>query len=128
MFIRTVIALLVCACSVAAEEAKAPVTVLAVVGAGGEEEYQKEFEYSAAQWEQAAGRAEALLISIGRGAGTNDLKLLEEAITTLPGEGAEPVWLVLLGHGTFDGKEAKFNLRGPDLSSAQLAKWPATGI
>jgi hypothetical protein len=123
MFIRTVMALLVCACSVAAEEAKDSVTVLTVVGAGGEEEYQKEFEHSAAQWEQAAGRAEALLISIGRGAGTNDLKLLEETLTTLPREGVEPVWLVLLGHGTFDGKEAKFNLRGPDLSSAQLAKW-----
>jgi hypothetical protein len=123
MFVRTVIALLLCACSVAAEEAKDRVTVLAVVGAGGEEEYQKEFEHSAAQWDQAAGRAEAQLISIGRGAGTNDLEHLEEALATVPREGAEPIWLVLLGHGTFDGKEAKFNLRGPDLSSPQLAKW-----
>ena len=123
MFIRTVIALLMCACSLAAEESKDRVTVLAVVGAGGEEEYQKEFEHAAAQWEQAAGRAEAQLISIGRGAGTNDLQHLEEALSSLSTEGAEPLWLVLLGHGTFDGKEAKFNLRGPDLSSAQLAKW-----
>jgi len=30
---------------------------------------------------------------------------------------------VLIGHGTFDGKEAKFNLRGPDLSAAELADW-----
>ena len=33
------------------------------------------------------------------------------------------LWVVLLGHGTFDGKEAKFNLRGPDFSSSDLAKW-----
>src|SRR5688572_20119703 len=123
MFIRTVIALLVCACSVAAEEAKNVVTVLTVVGAGGQEEYQKEFEHSAAQWDQAGGRAEAQLVSIGRGAGTNDLQHLEEALTTIAKDGVEPLWLVLMGHGTFDGKEAKFNLRGPDLSSAQLAKW-----
>jgi hypothetical protein len=30
---------------------------------------------------------------------------------------------VLIGHGTFDGKEAKFNLRGPDLSDTELAEW-----
>lgn len=123
MFIRIVIALLMCACSVMAEELKDVVTVLTVVGAGGQEEYQREFEHSAAQWEQAAGRAEAVLILVGRGAGTNDLKHLEEALGTMPKEGVEAVWLVLLGHGTFDGKEAKFNLRGPDLPSAQLAKW-----
>ena len=28
---------------------------------------------------------------------------------------------VLIGHGTFDGKEAKFNLRGPDFSATELA-------
>ena len=30
---------------------------------------------------------------------------------------------MVIGHGTFDGKEAKFNLRGPDLSAADLAEW-----
>jgi hypothetical protein len=30
---------------------------------------------------------------------------------------------VLVGHGTFDGKEAKFNLRGADLSASELADW-----
>ena len=30
---------------------------------------------------------------------------------------------MLIGHGTFDGKEAKFNLRGPDLSATELAAW-----
>jgi hypothetical protein len=29
----------------------------------------------------------------------------------------------LIGHGTFDGKEAKFNLRGPDFSAGELADW-----
>jgi hypothetical protein len=30
---------------------------------------------------------------------------------------------VLIGHGTFDGREAKFNLRGPDVSDQELANW-----
>ena len=37
----------------------------------------------------------------------------------------EPLWIVLIGHGTFDGREAKFNLRGPDVTDAELAEWLA---
>lgn len=34
-----------------------------------------------------------------------------------------PLWLVLIGHGTYDGRSAKFNLRGPDVSDQELADW-----
>jgi hypothetical protein len=34
-----------------------------------------------------------------------------------------PLWIVLIGHGTWDGREAKFNLRGPDLTASELAQW-----
>ena len=30
---------------------------------------------------------------------------------------------MLIGHGTFDGKTTKFNLRGPDVTAADLARW-----
>jgi hypothetical protein len=30
---------------------------------------------------------------------------------------------VLVGHGSFDGQTAKFNLRGPDVSAQELAEW-----
>jgi hypothetical protein len=33
------------------------------------------------------------------------------------------LWLVLIGHGTFNGKESKFNLRGPDFSAIEMAEW-----
>ena len=36
-------------------------------------------------------------------------------------EATEPLWLVLIGHGTFDGRAARFNLSGPDLAAAELA-------
>jgi hypothetical protein len=122
VFLRSMMALL-CAGSVLAEGAKDSVTVVTVIGAGGQPEFEKQFEESAANWEKAARQAEAGFIAVGREpGGTNDLTLLEDALARVPREGAEPLWLVLIGHGTFDGKEAKFNLRGPDLSSAQLAK------
>ena len=31
------------------------------------------------------------------------------------------LWIVLIGHGTFDGKDAKFNLAGPDISARELS-------
>jgi hypothetical protein len=34
---------------------------------------------------------------------------------------SEPLWVVYLGHGTFDGRTASWNLRGPDVSADQLA-------
>ncbi|HET7618859.1 MAG TPA: C13 family peptidase [Vicinamibacterales bacterium] len=33
----------------------------------------------------------------------------------------DPVMIVLIGHGTFDGRAAKFNLRGPDMTAEEFA-------
>ena len=30
---------------------------------------------------------------------------------------------MLIGHGTYDGREAKFNLRGPDMTDLELSEW-----
>ena len=106
----------------ASSRAHAGQTVLAVIGAGGEEEYHKQFLEWTAHWEKAAAEGEAEFLSIGQDPGqTNDLARLQERLSSLPRAG-EPLWLVFIGHGTFDGKEAKFNLRGPDLSAGGLAK------
>ena len=45
---------------------------------------------------------------------------VRKAFTTLKGQVAKDdlVLVVLLGHGTFDGQQAKFNLVGPDLTAA----------
>ncbi len=58
-----------------------------------------------------------------------DFDRLKQALAAEPKESANELWLVLLGHGTFDGKEAKFNLRGPDFSATELAAWlqPSSG-
>ena len=100
-------------------------TVLLVVGAPGEEEYAKKFEKWAGLWEKASREGGAKYLSIGL-SHTNeatDLEQLKNTLASEPKESASELWLILLGHGTFDGKEAKFNLRGPDLSAAVLAEW-----
>lgn len=52
-----------------------------------------------------------------------DLEQLRITLAQESREGSSELWLVLIGHGTFDGKEARFNLRGPDLDPAVLAEW-----
>ena len=122
MFVRSAVALSITLLASAAT-LFAGQSVLTVIGAGGEEEFRKQFERWGSHWEKAAKAGEAEFLSVGNEPeGTNDILRLQEALAKLSKDG-EPLWLVLLGHGTFDGKEAKFNLRGPDVSATELAKW-----
>jgi hypothetical protein len=100
-------------------------TVIVAVGAAGEGQFGKEFADWAGLWQRAADRAGAKGIVLGLGP-TNadtDLTLLKGALASEPKDSPAELWLVLLGHGTFDGREAKFNLRGPDLAAGELAGW-----
>lgn len=94
-----------------------------VIGAAGEPEYGEQFSQWAALWKQAAakGGLQTSVIGEDRDNSTNDRTRL---LTVLTNEAAKPsgeLWLVFLGHGTFDGRTAKFNLRGPDISANDLA-------
>jgi hypothetical protein len=103
-------------------------TVIVVIGAEGEAGYGKEFAQAAERWEQAARRGNASVVTIGRaGDAEGDKQRMKAAIDAelKPDRTTQPLWLVLIGHGTFDGQEAKFNLRGPDVSDEELAAWLA---
>ncbi len=99
-------------------------TVIVVVGAPGSDEYATKFNEWAGQWQKASQTAGArwLPVGVGKNASTNEAQELKQ-ILDKESKSAGDLWLVLLGHGTFDGKEAKFNLRGPDVSATELAKW-----
>src|SRR5207249_8490814 len=86
-------------------------TLIIVVGAPGEEEFGNAFIKWAALWEKAGAQAGAKLTTIGLKPvdGTPDRERLQQTLASETKEGSE-LWLVLIGHGTFDGKEAKFNL------------------
>ena len=99
-------------------------TVLIVVGAGGEEEYSEQFAKWAGLWKATAQRGGARAVTIGLDhANTNVLADFKRTLTQESTDGPAELWIVLLGHGTFDGKEAKFNLRGDDLTISGLGEW-----
>jgi hypothetical protein len=100
-------------------------TVILVVGAPGDAEHGTNFLKQAATWQKACAQADARAITIGldSSAATNDYELLRQTIACQAEQGIAQLWLVLIGHGTFDGKEARFNLRGPDVSASDLANW-----
>jgi hypothetical protein len=96
-------------------------TVMVISGAAGEEDFGKVFAESAQAWKRAAEKADVNLIEIGTANATNDLELFRAALAQEPTNTLTELWIVLLGHGTFDGREAKFNLHGPDLSASTLS-------
>jgi hypothetical protein len=102
-------------------------TVVLVTGASGGEEYAKQFATWAERWESAASKWGAKCVRIGGDDDekTSDHDRLRDRLQAEAKEMKERLWLVLIGHGTFDGKHAKFNLRGPDVSTTELAEWCA---
>ncbi|MEM7699651.1 MAG: hypothetical protein AAF236_14735 [Verrucomicrobiota bacterium] len=94
--------------------------VLAIVGAGGADEYAAIFAETAVLWEAAAlkGGAQFQLIEGDKDEDSRDQ--IEKAITESK---ADELWIVLIGHGTFDGRLAKFNVRGPDFTDDEMASW-----
>jgi hypothetical protein len=108
--------------AVHAAETNAPARVIVVIGAAGEEEFGTAFAGWAETWTQAASKAGASVSLVGTTPdGTNDLSELETLLGAESKSSGQELWLVLLGHGTFAVNEAKFNLRGPDLSATNLA-------
>jgi len=104
--------------------ARAEQSVIIAVGARGEEAYADDFAKWAAHWQKAGAAGNAKVQTIGAGAEEKDaLARLRAALTAEVKESASPLWLVLLGHGTFDGRDGKFNLRGDDLAASEIAAW-----
>ena len=104
--------------------AESGLKVLLVVGSGGTEELGTGFKETAALWTDAAKRGEASIEVIGldpvaEGA-PGDAERLK---SILAAEKSPELWLVLIGHGTFDQRAVKFNLRGPDVTDRELASW-----
>jgi hypothetical protein len=100
-----------------------PVLML-VVGAPGEPEFGTNFLRQASEWEEACHQAGLPVVRIGLDtAPTPDRDRLQQRLAEIPTNSLFPFWLVLVGHGTWDGKQARFNLRGPDVSAQDLAGW-----
>lgn len=98
--------------------------LILIIGASGTDEYKETFQTWATHWQDAAKRADADCTYIGDTAPTaNDLEKLTTSISEMISvETTEPLWIVFIGHGTFDGRTASLNLNGPDVSAEKLAE------
>lgn len=117
-------------------------SVIIVVGAAGAEEFSAPFREWAERWQAAAIRGGCDVTLIGQeqdtveagsdsppaatapstGADVTDLVRLKQAISERAGSStSEPLWLILIGHGTFDSRQTSFGLTGPDISATELA-------
>ena len=107
-----------------AEEASSAGDMVVVVGASGTEEYGNVFSSAADRWQAIAKASSYEYVEIGRSNDEADRSALQSALHQVVSlDTPTPVWLVLVGHGTYDRNSAKFNLRGPDVASTELAEW-----
>ncbi len=107
------------------ETPKREVDLLLVTGASGAEEYHQKFQAQIQHWSRAVQAAGITLERIGETSPSPkkpDAEMLKERLRALAGKAGGQLWVVLIGHGTFDGREAKFNLRGPDVTPQDLAQ------
>ena len=100
--------------------------ILVVTGVGGDEEHTKKFEKWAASFVDAAKKKDAVpeanITLLTERRATKDG--VEKAIADIAAraKASDTVFILLIGHGSFDGRVASFNLPGPDLTAADYAK------
>ena len=95
--------------------------LIVVTGHSGEPAFGAEIEATAKLWEEAAQKAGHSLERIAPGEGAQ-LSRVQEALGAVAHDVPEPLWVVLLGHGSAQGKVPKFHLEGPDLTAEDLAR------
>ncbi len=104
--------------------ARGAVYYVTVAGLGGEPEYEQRFTGLAQDLDKtfkASGTDARVYTLTGSNATRDHLRdtLAAVARETKP---EDDFVLVLIGHGSFDGVEYKFNLPGPDVSGGELAQ------
>jgi len=96
--------------------------LLVIVGLAGDPEHGELFQKwgtTLADTAQALGVAEERVLRLTADPTKTDV---EQAIGAIASRAAadDVVFVVLIGHGSFDGRSAKFNLKGPDLTAADF--------
>ncbi len=111
-----------CWAMLACAGARAATFYVTVAGLGGEPDYEQRFTANANDldkvFKQVAGAHVVTLT------GKDSTKAKLTAAMDSVARDAKPeddLVLTLIGHGTFDGTEYKFNLVGPDVSAAEIA-------
>ena len=115
--------ILLCFCLIATPIARAGVYYVTIAGLGGEPDYDQRFTANAKDLDKlfkASGNGVHVTTLTGSDATRAHLT---ETLASIAHD-AKPeddFVLIMIGHGSFDGDEYKFNLVGPDITAAELA-------
>jgi len=109
----------------AATAARAETHFLIVAGLGGEPRYDEQFEQQARSLAQSArrslnGEERVTLLTGAEATSAAVTAALEQLATTVVA--ADTIVVFLIGHGSFDGDQYKFNLPGPDIDGDTLGQ------
>lgn len=113
----------ICLLMILAVSARAANYYVTVAGLGGQPEYETQFEKWATDLdhELKANGPEAHVLTLSGASATR--QAIKQALEGIAAE-AKPedsVALLLIGHGSFDGMDYKFNIPGPDITAGELA-------
>jgi hypothetical protein len=118
--LRTAFFASVCA---VAMQARASVYYVTVAGLGGESDYEQRFIAAAKDLDRvfkAADSTAHVFTLAGAQATASQLKDTLGAVAR-EARADDDFVLILIGHGSFDGAEYKFNLVGPDVTAGEIA-------
>ncbi len=97
---------------------------LTISGLGGEQDYEQRFQMLATDTDKLLKDSPGTdkVVDTLKGADATRAKL-EASLAKIAAQAkpADAFVLMMIGHGTFDGSEYKFNLPGPDISAPELA-------
>ncbi len=108
----------------AAHPAFSATYILTVAGLGGEPDYEQRFTMLANDTDKlmrGTGPTDRMVETL-KGPDATKVKV-EAALNRIASQAkpADAFVLMMIGHGTFDGTDYKFNLPGPDISATELA-------
>lgn len=103
--------------------ARAATYYVIVAGLGGEPDYEQRFTAAATDLDKiftASGPAAHVETLAGKQATAEQLRKTLEGVAR-DAKTEDDFVLILIGHGSFDGMEYKFNLVGPDMTASDIA-------
>jgi hypothetical protein len=115
-------ALLLAAACMLAAQAHAATYYVIVAGLGGEPDYEKRFTSAANDLDKIFKGADSTAHVFTLTGAQATAAHLRESLSTVARDAKvdDDFVLILIGHGSFDGVEYKFNLIGPDLTAAEM--------
>ena len=123
MKVRAAICLCFAALFLAVAPARAGIYYVTVSGLGGEADYEQRFTATANDLDKLlkASGSEAHVFTLSGAQATRGQMTETLGQVAKQARPEDDFVLILIGHGSFDGVEYKFNLVGPDISGAELA-------